>query len=42
MLRHKDVITVLLGAVAVAGVGSKSTFANLLHVYFSTIHKNEI
>ena len=39
MLRHKDVITVLLGAVAVAGVGSKPTFAKLVYLYFSTVCK---
>ena len=38
MLRHKDVISVLLGAVAVAGVDSKSTFAKLVHLYFSSIN----
>ena len=42
VLRHKDVISVLLGAMAVAGVGSKPTFAKLEHLYFSTIYKNEI
>ena len=40
MLRHKDVISVLLGAVA--GVGSKPTFSKLVHLYFSTVYKNEI
>ena len=39
MLRHKDVISVLLGPVVVAGVGSKPTFAKLVHLYFSTIYK---
>ena len=39
MLRHKDVISVLLGAVAVAGMGSKPTFVKLVHLYFSTIYK---
>ena len=38
MLRHKDVISVLLGAVAVAGVDSKPTFAKLVHLYFSSIN----
>ena len=28
-------VRVLLGAVAVAGVGSKPTFAKLVHLYFS-------
>ena len=39
MLRHKDVISVLLGAVAVSGVGSKPTFAKLVPLYISTIYK---
>ena len=39
MLRHKDVISVLLDAVAVAGVGSKPTFAKLVYLYFSTVCK---
>ena len=39
MLRHKDVISVLLGAVTVAGVGSKPTFSKLVHLYFSIIYK---
>ena len=32
------VVSVLLGAVAVAGVGSKPTFAKLVHLYFSNIY----
>ena len=32
------VVSVLLGAVAVSGVGSKSTFAKLVHLYFSNIY----
>ena len=28
------IVSVLLGAVAVAGVGSKPTFAKLVHLYF--------
>ena len=37
------VVSVLLGAVAAAGVGSKPTFAKLAHLYFSNIYlgKNE-
>ena len=31
------VVSVLLGAVAVAGVGSKPTFTKLVHLYFSNI-----
>ena len=31
------VVSVLLGAVAVVGVGSKATFAKLVHLYFSNI-----
>ena len=31
------VVSVLLGAVAVAGVGSKPTFAMLVHLYFSNV-----
>ena len=42
MLKHNDVISVLLGSVAVAGVGSKPTFAKLVYLYFSTIYENEI
>ena len=34
-----DVISVLLGTVAVADVDSKPTFAKLVHLYFSTIFK---
>ena len=34
-------ISVLLGAVAVAGVGSKPTFAKLVYLYFSTVYKPE-
>ena len=32
------VVSVLLGAVAAAGVGSKPTFAKLVHLYFSNIY----
>ena len=32
------VVSVLLGAVAVAGVGSKPTFVKLVHLYFSNIY----
>ena len=32
------VVSVLLGPVAVAGVGSKPTFAKLVHLYFSNIY----
>ena len=32
------VVSVLLGAVAVAGVGSKPTFAKLVHLYFFNIY----
>ena len=32
------VVSVLLGAVAVAGVGSKPTFAKFVHLYFSNIY----
>ena len=32
------VVSVLLGAVAVAGVGSKPTFDKLVHLYFSNIY----
>ena len=39
VLRYKDVISVLLGAMAVAGVGSKPTFAKLVYLYFSTVYK---
>ena len=39
MLRLKDIISVLLGAMAVAGVGSKPTFIKSVHLYFSTIYK---
>ena len=32
------VVSVLLGAVAVAGVGSKPTFDKMVHLYFSNIY----